>query len=291
MFIRQTNKDPGRELAFKEAPNLWAMANEVATTLGTRPVAEIRITPGTEVAVYERGSIRDRMKDRAARILIVGVGVLNGFKENDFRAVLAHEYGHFLNRDTAGGAMAHRVNANMLETALHIVSKEQNTWFNVGFHFLRIYHRIFIRISHGASRLQEVLADRFAVYHFGASNFEAGLRHVVRRQVEFDHLVSAEISAALGANRALSNLYELQAPDDPADRRTIEQAYQDAITRETTEADSHPSPIDRFRFASLIDSQPELPARGMVWDLFTDRNALTVEMNALVESRVRGVAV
>jgi Zn-dependent protease with chaperone function len=30
-----------------------------------------------------------------------------------FRAVLAHEYGHFTNRDTAGGEIALRVNRDM----------------------------------------------------------------------------------------------------------------------------------------------------------------------------------
>jgi Zn-dependent protease with chaperone function len=287
LFVKRKDEDPGRSLAQQEAPGLWALTQEVASTVGTRPVTEIRVTPGTDVAVYERGRFRERMKDQAERILIVGVGVLNDFKQNDFRAVLAHEYGHFLNRDTAGGDMAMRVSLNMSQLALNIVRAKQNTYLNLGFHFLRIYHRIFMRISHGAGRLQEALADRHAAYHYGAAAFEEGLRHVVRRQVEFKHLASREISAAASSNRAISNLYELSVQTDPDQKPTIERGYQDAITRQTTELDSHPSPIDRFRFVNMVASRVEAPADGMVWDLFTDRQALTLEMNKRVDGNLR----
>ena len=46
------------------------------------------------------------MQDKAQRLLILGVGVLDGFRLNAFRAVIAHEYGYFSNRDTAGGDVA-----------------------------------------------------------------------------------------------------------------------------------------------------------------------------------------
>ena len=82
-------------------------ARNVAAAINTRPVNEIRVTHGTELAVYERGGMRVKMQDKAERILIVGVATLNGFSQNAFRAVLAHEYGHFSNRDTAGGDIAY----------------------------------------------------------------------------------------------------------------------------------------------------------------------------------------
>ena len=59
---------------------------------------------------------------------------------------------------------------------------------NVAFDFLRIYHFIFRRISHGATRLQEVLADRVAALMYGPVAFEEGLTHVVRQSVESHHL-------------------------------------------------------------------------------------------------------
>src|SRR5262249_22083716 len=161
----------------EEAPGLWDLTGEVARDIGTRPVDEIRITSGTELAVYERGSMKERAQDRAHRILILGVGLLNDFKQNAFRAALAHEYGHLSHRDTAGGDVALRVNHHMASFANAMILARQAVAWNIGFQFLRLYHFIFRRISHGATRLQEMLADKVAVLTYGAEAFEEGLRH------------------------------------------------------------------------------------------------------------------
>ena len=42
---------------------------------------------------------------------------------------------------------------------------------------------LFRRITHGASRLQEINADRVAAGVYGKEAFEEGLRHVIRRDV------------------------------------------------------------------------------------------------------------
>jgi hypothetical protein len=117
LFIRVDYEDPGRALRQEEAPGLWALTQDVARGINTRSVDEIRVTPGTEVAVYEKGNFAERMRDKGRRILILGVGVLNGFKQHGFRAVLAHEYGHLSHRDTAGGDVALRVNSDMIKFA------------------------------------------------------------------------------------------------------------------------------------------------------------------------------
>lgn len=290
LFVRQKQEDPGRVLPEEEALGLWTLAREVATTIGTRPVDEIRVTPGTEVAVYERGGFRERMQDKAERVLLVGVGVLNGFNQNAFRAVLAHEYGHFMHRDTAGGDMAMRVNSDMMKFARGMILSGQNTAWNLGFQFLRIFHRIFTRISHGAGRFQEALADRRSAYHFGAGAFEEGLSHVVRRGIEFERLVDKEINAAVETSRALVNIYELSAADESREPSTVEEEYQKTINRKTADTDTHPSPAERFRLARKVVAREVPAAAGMVWDLFADRDALTREMSSLVDSQVRGAA-
>lgn len=292
LIVRVKAEEPGRSLEEREAPGLWALSKEVASTVGTRPVTEIRVTPGTEVAVYERGTFRERMQDKAERVLMVGVGVLNNFKQDAFRAVLAHEYGHFIHRDTAGGDMALRVNNDMIKFARGMILSGQNTRWNLGFHFLRLYHRIFTRISHGAGRLQEVLADRRAAYHFGAQAFEEGLSHVVRRQIEFEHLVRKEIDEAAGAKRALANLYELAKGEGKGERVSLEEEFRKAINRETADTDTHPSPAERFRLIRQIVSKETAAAAptGTVWELFTEREKLTLEMSSLIEARVKGGA-
>jgi tetratricopeptide (TPR) repeat protein len=285
LFVRVKDADPGRALSEDEASGLWATVREVAQTLNTRPVNEIRITLGTDLAVYERGSMRRKLRDQAERVLILGVAVLNDFDQNAFRAVLAHEYGHFSNRDTAGGDIANRVNVHIFRLAQAMAEGGTATAYNIAFQFLRLYHFLFRRITHGATRLQEVLADRVAVYQYGAAAFRDGLTHVIRREIQFNHLADKEIQASRTDRRALQNLYEMQVDSD-AVKGQLEEQVAAAITRPTTEDDTHPSPHDRFMLAARITSRPYFPVRGQVWDLFKDRGALTAEMNKLIEQKV-----
>ena len=288
LFVRNTVEDPGRALTVAEAPQLWTLTREVAAAINTRPVNEIRVTHGTELAVYERGGFRAKMKDDTERILIVGVATLNGFSQNAFRAVLAHEYGHFSNRDTAGGDIAWRVNSDIIRLAESMAISGTATVYNIAFQFLRFYHFLFRRITHGASRLQEVLADRVAVHQYGADAFREGLTHVIRRDIEFRHVADKEINEMLKSNRALQNLYEM-TEDNEEIKNDLEQQYNENFARPTTEDDTHPSPQDRFQWASQIKSRETAPISGMVWDLFPDREALTAEMNTLLEKRIKAM--
>lgn len=281
LFIKIESDDPGRSLTYEEAPGLWDLARAVAEAVRTRPVDEIRITPGTELAVYEKGSFRERSQDKAKRILLVGGGLLNDFEQAGFRAVLAHEYGHFSHRDTAGGDVAIRVNADMMKFAHAMMLSGQAVWWNVAFHFLRVFHFIFRRITHGATRLQEVLADRVAASLYGPLAFEEGLRHVVRKDVEFKYLAVKEINESANSQRAIQNLYELRPTDNP----DLEEEIKESLSRKTSEDDTHPCPIDRFRFTSRIVTTREQPVSGQVWELFKDREALTLELTGMIQRK------
>ena len=265
LFIRIATNDPGRALDVAEAPGLWSLTQDVADRVGTRPVDEIRVTPGTELAVYEQGTAHERSRDLGRRVLVLGVGLLNGFRQSAFRAVLAHEYGHFAHRDTAGGDVALRVRQDIMKFALAMARQGQAVWWNLAFQFLRVYHVLFRRISNGATRLQEVLADRVAAVTFGAKPFEEGLRHVIRRHVEFESSVNGEIEAAIRLGRALQNLYAETLQTPQVLQQNIEERVQQAVSRPTSRDDTHPGPLERFRLVSAVASTGESAASGQVW--------------------------
>ncbi len=290
LFVKIQSEDPGRALKPEEAPGLWDLTREVAEAVGTRPIDEIRVTPGCDLAVYEKGGFREKLHDRANRILILGVGALNGMRQNAFRAVLAHEYGHFSHRDTAGGDVALRVERDMMKFAYAMALAGQAVWWNIAFQFLRVYHFIFRRITHGATRLQEILADRVAVRNYGAESFEEGLRHVISREVEFNRVASKEIQDAAESRRELNNLYQLQASQETFDKQMLETEINDIVTRPTSEDDTHPSPVDRFRLAQRIVSNNPPSSNAMIWDLFASRDSLTAEMSKLIDDRLKEAA-
>ena len=66
----------------------------------------------------------------------------------------------------------------------------------------------------------------------------------------------------------------------------MQQQIEESLNRETSEDDTHPSPNDRFRLTRRITGANESPATGMVWDWFTNREALTTEMTSLIQAEV-----
>lgn len=286
IFVKVDATDPGRSLEVTEAPGLWSLTRAVAEQVGTRVIDDIRVTPGTELAVYERGTRHERVQDQACRTLILGVGLLNGFRQGAFRAVLAHEYGHFAHRDTAGGDVALRVRQDMMKFTVAMVHHGQAVWWNPAFQFLRAYDFLFRRISDGAARLQEVMADRVAAQQYGAAPFEEGLRHVIRASIEFHAAANLEIQHALDGRRAVRNLYAL----DPPKSEDVERQVEEAISRPTTEDDSHPGPLDRFRLVGRVSGAAFDANPATVWELFADREALTREMTAAIDAQVQGAA-
>ncbi len=256
---------PGRPLNRGEAPDLWEMVEAVAQRVGTRPADKIFITPGTEVAVTEKGSLVQKWRDQGERHLILGLGVLPCLTQNQFQAILAHEYGHFSNRDTAGGTVASYVRYAMRLTAIGLAQGGQARWYNPVWLFLLAYDRIFMRITQGASRLQELLADRYAALAYGPQHFSDGLRNIVEQSVRFDMQVQRAVNKAQKEKAQLENLWTLPPLDDLGQYsiKNFEREVKKIMERYTSSSDSHPAPNQRIEFVKHIvpaEPVPDLPA-------------------------------
>lgn len=287
LFVRGRDVDPGLPLAPDEEPRLAALLREVAGRIGTRSVDTVYLTPGTDLAVMERGGLLAQLRGGSERCLILGGGVLEGMTIGPFKAILAHEYGHFSNQDTAGGGLALAVRRSLLTTAGHLAAGGAASWYNPAWLFLIGFHKIFLRISQGASRLQEVLADRWAAFAYGAKAFEAGLLHVIRRSIRFEAHADATLHEVVEGKLALANLYSYE-PSAAVDESEIETAVKKAVHREPSPYDSHPSPVRRFLWVKALGAPGE-PAAGdeePVWSLFLDREAVERRLTDSVRANV-----
>jgi Zn-dependent protease with chaperone function len=205
-----------------------------------------------------------------------------------FQAVLAHEYGHFSNRDTAGGGLALSVRRSVVVLATHLARGGAAHWYNPAWLFVNGFHRVFLRISQGASRLQEVLADRWAALLFGAHAFEEGLRHVIDRSVRFDVHADAAIREVVEAKRPLANLYQ-HTLSGAVDEATVERKIRESVEREASPYDSHPCPLDRFRWVHALGTPAPRVENGAepAWSLFRHRDAIEERMTNVIRSAVR----
>jgi Zn-dependent protease with chaperone function len=281
------NEDPGLRLDTAEHPRLRALLDDVAAAVRTRPVDEVFVTAGTELAVFERGGLRARLTGRGRRCLVLGVGVLDGFATGPLRAVLAHEYGHFANADTAGGDVALAVRRSVGVLALSLVEGGVATWYNPAWWFVRGFSKVFLRVSHGASRLQEVLADRRAVETYGSDAFVEGLRHVIERSVRFDHHVGATLKEVIDERRGLANLYGYR-PSAPPDASAVQRDIDEALSHAASPYDSHPVPAERFERAraQAVTVAPTADAEEPAWSLLADREGLERRLTDRVRDRI-----
>lgn len=288
--VRGKDEAPGTRLELEHHPELDAVLKEVARKIGTRPVDNVYMTPGTDIAVLERGSVGRQLRHRSERCLVLGAAVLDGMPLPAFKAILAHEYGHFTNRDTAGGGFALAVQRSMMTMGLRLAQSGAAAWYNPAWLFFRGFFAVFQRISGGATRLQEILADRWAVLAYGAKNFETGLRHAIDRSVRFGRHVNKTLAEVTQEARPLSNLYSYR-PGDPADEELeIAPEVEAALNREPSGYDTHPRPVDRFRWAHAMGApEPKLApgeAERDAWSLLVNREGLERHMTARVRDNV-----
>jgi Zn-dependent protease with chaperone function len=288
IFVRVKDEDPGLLVNLHGNGKLRELLQEVASKVGTSPVDSVYLTPGSDVAVFERGGLLKQLSRRSERCLLLGIGVLDGFLLPQFKAVLAHEYGHLSNRDTAGGGFALAVRRSLQSTAIRLAQGGAAAWYNPAWLFLNGYYRVFLLISMGASRLQEILADRWAAFSYGAKNFEEGLRHVIDRGIRFGAHANAVINECARERRPLSNLYTYP-PSGRAKEEEILEAIEKAIQAKPSAYDSHPSPSERFALVASLQGLPAEEGAGLsddAWSLFEDRDLIEQAMTTQIRQNV-----
>ena len=279
LVVLGRDEEPGLRAEMDQHPRLQALLAAVAGEIGTRPVDSVYLLPGTEFAVMERGGLLQRLQGRAERCLLIGVGVLEGFRLRPFEAVLAHEYGHFVNKDTAGGRFSLAVRRSIFRMAGGLAGSGAANWLNPAWLFLLAFGSLFQRISQGASRLQEVMADRWAVAVYGSQAFIDGLRHVIERSVRFDAQVGATLTDFAGRQDDIPDLYAYR-PAQPPPESDIQEAVALALAAPASPYDSHPSPAQRFDWATRLGG-PGSAVEGSsedAWVLFANRPAIEAAM-------------
>ena len=288
LFIRIPESEPGRPLPRQEAPELWALAEDVARRLGTRPVDAIYLTHGVEVAVTERGEMWAKLRGAGQRCLVLGLGALPGMTQGQLQAILAHEYGHFSNKDTAGGNLARQVRGSLYQMAFGLAVTGQAEWYNPAWWFVNGFQWLFLRITLGASRLQEILADRYAVMAFGTRDFIDGLQHIVRQEIQFNLQLGQVVQAHLQTKENFQNLYSLPDLEVPELRQELEKQYQQALARPASAYDSHPGVQERILLVEQTDaSRIGLGSSKPVWDLLPEAQKLQDQMTQYVQANIR----
>ena len=160
---------PGPQLTRDQHPRLFAELDGVAKSVNQAMPAEVYLVPDVNAWVMQRGGI---MGFGSRRVMGLGLPLMRMLTCSQFRAVLAHEFGHYHGGDTKLGPWIYKTRGAIGRT-LH--SLGDGSWLQAPFLW---YGKMFLRLTHAVSRRQEFVADELAARAVGAQALIGGLRTI-----------------------------------------------------------------------------------------------------------------
>ena len=160
---------PGPRVTPEKAPRLFKEIQSVAGAVGQGMPAEVYLVPDVNAWVAQRGGI---MGFGSHRVMGLGLPLMRTLTRPQFRAVLAHEFGHYHGGDTKLGPWIYKTRGAIGRT---LDSLGDSSWLQKPFLW---YGKFFLRITHAISRQQEFVADELAARKMGSRHLIDGLRNV-----------------------------------------------------------------------------------------------------------------
>ena len=159
---------PGPVLTPEKAPRLFQEIESISRSVNQEMPAEVYLVPDVNAWVAQRGGI---MGFRSRRVMGLGLPLMRTLTRSQFRAVLAHEFGHYHGGDTKLGPWIYKTRNAIMRTLSSLgsgVLQKPFLW----------YGKMFLRITHAISRRQEFVADELAARTVGSQPLITGLQTV-----------------------------------------------------------------------------------------------------------------
>jgi heat shock protein HtpX len=231
---------PGPRLLPSQHPRLFAMLQDVARQTNQEMPIEVYLIPEVNAWVAQRGGF---MGLGSRRVMAIGLPLMEALSENELRAVIAHEFGHYVSGDTKLGPWVFRTRAAIGRTLEGLA--EHASWLYKPFEW---YGLGFLRITQAVSRQQEFVADAIAARVAGAPAAASALRRIERAALAFGPYMNTELGPVIGSGHlppvAAGFRQFLNAPSVvPELEKHLDEELKDG---KSDPYDSHPSLRDRL---------------------------------------------
>ncbi|MEK6844250.1 MAG: M48 family metallopeptidase [Nanoarchaeota archaeon] len=199
------SNDRGFALKQEKFPKFIKVIKEVSQEIGVRMPDEIQILPTEEI--YVTGLFR--------RKIGVGIAGLRSISSEEFKSILAHEFGHFYGKDTIVGTLLAKI-----QISLEKSSKFGKAWWDViplaelaivGLFiagFAKGYSFIFRVIISIYSRQVEYRADYIASHFISKETFGRGLVNYLAYTVYFESVGYNSVISLLSQGKRFVNIYK-----------------------------------------------------------------------------------
>lgn len=269
-FVRHGSDDPGVEVTAEDQPELFGFLYDLADELGAPRPHRVFLSPNVNACVFYDLSILNFLLP-SKKNLIIGLGLVNVLNRSEFKAVLAHEFGHFAQRSMAlgrwvyvGEQIAGHIIAkrDALDRMLDFISHIDIRIAWIGWIMRTIVWSIrslmetafrWVVVAHRAlSREMEFQADRVAV---SATGSDALIQALYRLQfADEDWELSLNFAnTQLGKERKVLDLFAVQTRIGEQMRRVLNDPMRGSVAEDSSE-----DPARRRLFTEQIAQPPRM---------------------------------
>jgi len=214
------------------------------------------------------------------------LGILPDFPQSQFTALLAQRYGYFINRDTLTGVFAHQVQTTIYRMTQRLKMNGLARRFNPAWLFIISYYRVFLRVTQGTSRLQSILADRYAAKAYNAYDLVDGILHILKQELLFEMNVPREITWARQQGQKPQNVYRVLTVRNQTQKELLELKMAEIIEMPTSSDASTPNLHERIsRIEQFKPGKYAEQNSGLVSDLLLNLEELQTKMIAIIDAR------
>ena len=281
---------PGPRLTRDAQPEFVGLVEEVARAAGHPPPDAMYLIADVNAGVFEmrsEGGSRER-------VLLIGLPLLEVLTVDQLRAILAHEFGHYVAHDTRVSQWTYHTRLALLRVASIEWRAFEPVIAGIVRWPFRLYTSLFLRISSAIARRQELAADVLAARIAGTDAQVGALRRTAACAPAFDGYWEGEFMPALrrGLRPPLGEGFrEFLSAERISE--AVHRALDSALEQDRHDPyDSHPSlrqrlaalgagpdddrPDDGPRAPSLLRGHADLEeqlVRGLIADAFELRAA------------------
>lgn len=184
-FCQRTPLPPDfREITASDYPELFKLVREVTRELHLSEVTKVYVCPDVMAAVFIRPDLKS-LFSASQRSLVIGMGLLTQLDDDELRAVLYHEFGHYAQEEMEDSAMVYRIGLFARDFIAIREMKKIGVWemqlknqYVLFSYFLDIVCSRVNRSYVTLSRRMEYEADDVAVRFMGVAALQKALVHM-----------------------------------------------------------------------------------------------------------------
>jgi heat shock protein HtpX len=287
----------GVPIDLKQEKRLAGEIESISTAMREPMPSEVYLLGDANAFVSESNGFLGMGK---RRVMGLGLPLLEMLSIAQFRAVLAHEFGHYYAGDTRLGPWVYNTRKSMARAYENLGSKSEvlkflRRWavvyavFMVLMSAMRVYWNIFMRVTQAISRQQEFRSDELACHIAGSQGLIEGLEKIRKCQSALGSYWNSVVLpvAMSGFQPTLAEGFGLFMHAPHIEKATDEFLRQQSTIERPSPLDTHPPLAKRIERAKLYNLPG--PEAGEVADSSLPMTSLIDGLPALEASLLKKI--